>query len=165
MQSVNSLVLQLNQLGRLLMKRRKSIGPSTIPWGTPLIIYRASLRFLPVHHNPLLSVPQEVCDTGMCLSPVPVKWCTLQRFSRWSRIRSKALEKSKIARSVFFPFSKVLESLWTNVDSWVSQLRLARNPCWQSVRMLCSSRCSSMLLIMMICSCGVQQRLVRETGW
>ena len=34
---------------------------------------------------------------------------------------SKALERYKIARSIRFPFSKALESSWTNVNSWVSQ--------------------------------------------
>jgi hypothetical protein len=49
------------------------------------------------------------------------------------------------------------------VNNCVSQLRLARNPCWQSTRILCSSRWFKMF-VTTICSRILQHIHVSDTG-
>ena len=46
----------------------------------------------------------------------------------------KAFEKSRMIRSCWYPTSNDGNNSWASVKSWVSQLRLALNPCWQSVK-------------------------------
>ena len=50
-------------------------------------------------------------------------------------------------RSCWYFLSKHWISSWASVSNCVSQLRLALNPCWQSVSISCSSRCMVTLLV------------------
>ena len=158
--SANSLVLDWTQSGRSFMKRRNNNGPKTVPWGTLLITVTLSEVAPSTCTCWALSVRKAWIH--LYVLPLTPKWSICFN-RRLCGTRSNALEKSRMIRSYWCFLSKPDTSSWARVSSCVSQLRLALNPCWQSVSTWCSSRCFKTLLVIM-CSWTLQQRLVRETG-
>ena len=76
---------------------------------------------------------------------------------------SKALLKSRIARSSCTPRLRILNKSCRVVSSCVSQEKRARNPCWRGDNMPCRSRWERMWLQRM-CSINLHVTQVRLTG-
>ena len=115
-------------------------------------LFHVALRWRLVYCRRLLlqPAPVEFCRLGMLVSNGVL--CPLYHSvpicSSDAHVRP---EKSNMIRSCWYFLSKPGISSWANVSSWVSQLRLALNPCLRSVRISCSSRCLRLLLVT-ICS-------------
>ena len=124
--SAKSLEFEVILSGRSLMNRRKSMGPSTDPWGTPLTTGILSDE-LP-STTTLWVRPDRNDAIQLCMLPRTPK-CSSFRRRRWCGTLSKALEKSRTSMSVWIPLSSDELKSWHRVTSWVSQLLLARKPC------------------------------------
>jgi hypothetical protein len=120
------------------------------------------IRCCPFHYYLLCSVAQKCLDPSLygISDTVVIKF--LQESFMWYSIEHFwKIEDDKVV--LIYPTSKDDNSSCASVKSWVSQLRLALNPCWQSVKIWWASRCLRILLTI-ICSCTLQQRLVSDTG-
>ena len=148
-------VLDVKHSGKSLMNIKNKNGFKTIRCGTPL-----STEVAP---STLTCCDLSERNALIQLSVVPLIPSKLSFESRWCGTLSKAFEKYKIIRSCWIPLSSNMASSCFKDKSCVSQLLLARKPCWQSVNMVFRSRCIKILFVSM-CSCTIQHIQVRETG-
>ena len=147
-------VLDVKHSGKSLMNIKNTNGFKT-PCGTPL-----STEVAP---STLTCCDLSERNALIQLSVVPLIPSKLSFESRWCGTLSKAFEKYKMIRSCWIPLSSDMASSCFKDKSCVSQLLLARKPCWQSVSMVFRSRCFKILFVSM-CSCTIQHIQVRETG-
>ena len=124
--SAKSLEFEAKVIGRSLMNRRKSMGPSTDPWGTPLTTDTTSDE-LP--STTTLWVRPDRNDAIQLYTVPQTPKCSIFQRSRWWGTPSKALDKSKTSMSAWIPLSSDELKSWHRVTSWVSQLFLAQKPC------------------------------------
>ena len=116
--SANSLTEDVTLSGRSFMWQRNSIGPSTVPWGTPESTV-VSFDFSPstiVHID--LAVRKFVSHLWI-LSFIPY-WCNLWRSLLCGAV-SKAFEKSNIATSIWCPLLCSCRKSFIVVRSCISQ--------------------------------------------
>ena len=137
------------------MNIKNKNGSKTVPWGTPQSTEEAP--------STLTCCDLSERNALIQLSVVPLIPSKLSFESRWCGTLSKAFEKYKMIRSCWIPLSSDMASSCFKDKSCVSQLLLARKPCWQSVSMVFRSRCFKILFVSM-CSCTIQHIQVRETG-
>ena len=153
-------VLDVTHSGKSLMNIQNKRGPKRVPCGTPLTTGALS----EVSPSTMTCCDLSERNALIQLSVVPlIPYKSSFESSRQCGTLSKAFEKSKMIGSCWIPLSSDLASSCVKVKSCVSQLLLARKPCWQSVSMVFRSRCFKKLLVSM-CSCTLQHRQVRETG-
>ena len=147
-------------LAMSFMNMRKSMGPSTVPWGTPDRT-EASLDAWPSTTTLWDRLDRNDSIQAMTLLSRLKSWSLRRR--RWCGILSNAFAKSSTATSAWERLLRMAARSWDVMISYVSHERRLRNPCWVSTRRWCWSRWR-MVCETMMCSVSLQQIDVKDTG-
>ena len=152
--SANSLTLEVTTLGKSLIYIKNSRGPKTAPWGTP------EITFVVWDLEPSTTT---VCSLVFKKAAVQSnKGPCMPRNSSFPNRRScgpmsKALEKSKMATSVWIPLSLVCYRSWRVSNRCVSHENFTLKPWFKGVKISYRSRWVRKCLQMM-CS-----RILQDT--
>jgi hypothetical protein len=141
------------------MNIRKSVGPRTDPWGTPLVIGNSADRdpqTLTLEDRPEIKLVNQLesapCMPSLSQCEIVVSW----------GITSKAFEKSKNMQPIFFFVSAASERFPKKRARLDKQEREGRNPCWAgwSSRLERRKDCMERLIIFSITLHGMEVRLI-----
>ena len=150
--SANNLTWEVTTLGKSLICIKNSRGPKTVPWGTPEITFEG--RDLEPSTTTICSLVFKKAAVQSNKGPC------MPRNSNFPNRRScgtvsKALEKSKMATSVWIFLSLVCNKSWRVSNGCVSHENFSLKPWFSGVRISYLSRWVRKCLQMITITIGV----------